>query len=96
MLEANLRACAPGSPALARFTELAALLTGRAGAEPLDGVRWIQALVAEFQLPGLGRYGLDAADLDRVAGHGLAASSMKANPVPLSRDELAAILAKAL
>jgi alcohol dehydrogenase class IV len=96
VLEANLRTCLPASPTLARFGELARLLTGQPDAGPLDGVRWVQALVAGFGLPGLGRYGLDAADLERVAERGLAASSMKANPVPLSREALVAILAKAL
>jgi alcohol dehydrogenase class IV len=96
VLEANLRACPPGAPALARFGELARLLTGQAEAVPLDGVRWVQRLVAGFRLPGLGHYGLDVADLERVAERGLAASSMKANPVPLSREALVAILAKAI
>jgi alcohol dehydrogenase class IV len=59
-------------------------------------LRWVQDLVAELQVPGLGRYGLSAADLDLVAERSLGASSMKANPVTFERAALVAILAKAM
>lgn len=95
VLEANLRSSGPGSPVWARFRELAGLLTGAPGADTEDGLRWVQELVAELQVPGLGSYGLAAADLDLIAERGLAASSMKANPVALDRAALAAILVKA-
>ena len=52
--------------------------------------------MTELQVPGLGRYGLSAADLDLIAERSLAASSMKANPVALDRAALVAILVKAL
>jgi len=93
VLEANLRA---GGPVCIRFRELAGLLTGDPGADALDGLRWVQDLVRELRVPGLGSFGLSAADLDLVAERGLAASSMKANPVTFDRAALAAILAKAM
>jgi len=93
VLEANLLRAQPAL--LGRFDELAGLLTGDPGASALDGVRWIQALAAELGVPGLGRYGLAAEDLEPVAEQALGASSMKANPVPLDRAALVAILALA-
>jgi len=93
VLEANLRS---GGPVCIRFRELAGLLTGDPGADALDGLRWVQDLVRELRVPGLGSFGLSAADLDLVAERGLAASSMKANPVTFDRAALAAILAKAM
>lgn len=96
VLEANLAACGPGHPSRVRFAELALLLTGDAGAGPEDGVRWVADLAGRLRIPRLSSYGLGPADLDLVAERGLAASSMKANPVPLDRAALTAILGKAL
>jgi alcohol dehydrogenase class IV len=96
VLEANLRASGPGSPVWVKFQELAGLLTGNPGADAQDGLRWVQDLVTELRVPGLGRYGLSAADLDLIAERGLAASSMKANPVTFDRAALVAILVKAM
>ena len=96
VLEANLRASGPGSPVRVRFRELAGLITGDPGADAQDGLRWVQDLVTDLRVPGLGRYGLSAADLDIIAVRGLAASSMKANPVTFNRSALVGILTKAM
>jgi len=96
VLAANLQAAGDHGPLLLRFRELARILTGDQAAEPADGVRWVQALVADLRIPGLGRHGLLPADLELVAERALEASSMKANPVPLDRAALVAILAQAL
>ena len=96
VLEANLRASGPGSPVWVKFRELAGLLTGDPGAHTQDGLRWVQDLVTELQVPGLGCYGLSATDLDLIAERSLVASSMKANPVTFDRAALVAILAKAM
>jgi alcohol dehydrogenase class IV len=99
VLEANLealRSCDPGHPALARFTELAHLLTGNPDAEAQDAVRWIQALVEDMQIPRLERYGLEASDLEVIAARAMTASSMQANPVRLDAGTLVRILTKAL
>jgi alcohol dehydrogenase class IV len=96
VLEANLRASEPGSPVWVKFRELAGLLTGDPGADTQDGLRWVHDLVTDLQVPGLRRYGLSAADLDLIAERGLAASSMKANPVTFNQAALVAILVKAM
>ena len=93
--EANVRALRsrePGSPALARYTEAARLLTGDADAALEDGVAWIRQTVALLGVPGLASLGLADADHGRVADAALAASSMAGNPVRLTRDEVLEIL----
>jgi alcohol dehydrogenase class IV len=96
VLEANLRAAAPDSPLRARFQQLARILTGEPEAEAADGVRWVRTLVEDLGIPGLGRYGLTAGDLELVAERGRTASSMKANPVPLDQAALVEVLTRAL
>lgn len=96
VLRANLAACPPGHPCRARFGELAGLLTGDRAAAPEDGVAWIADLVRRLGVAPLGRYGVGPEALEELAEHALAASSMKANPVPLERADLVEILARAL
>ena len=95
---ANVRALearAPHSPALARFQEVAILLTGQPAATADDAVAWLQALARDLAIPSLAAYGYRADDAATVVAAAKAASSMKANPLPLSEDELRAILAAA-
>jgi len=99
VIETNVRALqarAPDSPALARFDEVARILTGKNSARASDTVSWILDLCTEFGLPGLSTYGLTRADLPTVAAQAKKASSMKGNPVELHDDELVEILAKAM
>jgi alcohol dehydrogenase class IV len=95
---ANIRALlmrAPAHPALPRYAELARILTGepRAGIE--DGVEWLQGLRARLAIPGLGYYGFRRQDAPLLVAKAQAASSMKANPLPLTDGELHAILEEA-
>ena len=93
-LEVNLRALrarAPSHPALPRFQEVAALLTGRADTRAEDGITWVRELCQALGVPGLARYGLTEADVPRLVSRAKAASSMKANPLPLSDEELTEI-----
>jgi len=99
VLEANvarLRAGAAEGPALARFTDLARILTGNPEADAEDGVQWVKALVEDLQIPGLRQYGFSSADLESIAVRATKASSMQANPVRLGVDDLTTILGKAL
>ncbi|WP_434382015.1 iron-containing alcohol dehydrogenase [Melittangium boletus] len=94
-LEVNLRALrsrAPDHPSLARFEELAGLLTGRAGASAEDGITWVRELCAALRVPGLKHYGLTETDVPRLVLKARAASSMKANPLPLTDEELTEIV----
>jgi alcohol dehydrogenase class IV len=99
VVEANLHALrerAPGSPALARYARVAALLTGDAAAAPEDATVWLRALVTELAIPGLGIYGVGPAEVEELAEKAARASSMKANPVELTLGELATIVKAAL
>ena len=99
VMAANLRALrqrAPESAALSRYSEVARLLTGDTGATADDGVDWICKLVSDLQIPRLGKYGIREEHVADLAAKAANASSMKANPVALTPDELAETLRRAL
>ena len=99
VMHANLRALetrAPASPALDRFVHVARWLTGRPAAGAADGVEWIRDQVVRFEIPPLGEYGISAGDVPGLVEQASRASSMKANPIALTTDELSAILVEAL
>ena len=96
---ANVRALRerlPASRALARYQEVARVVTGRADALAEDGVEWLAALVEELAVPRLGTYGMRASDVGGVVEQAKRASSMQGNPVALSEEELAEALGAAL
>ena len=99
VMETNLAALQkrqPDAEALHRYETVARLLTGRENAVAADGVGWVRTLVTHFQIPPLRRYGLTPAHTPEIIEKAVNASSMKANPIVLTRDELADILARAL
>jgi len=101
VLDVNLRALrarAPAHPALPRFQELAALLTGARAADVTaeDGVAFVAALTRDLGVPGLGSHGMRAGDVAALVEKAKQASSMKGNPLPLTDDELTEIARRAL
>lgn len=56
----------------------------------------LAALIRWLGVPGLGRYNVRREDFDRVIEDGLAANSMKTNPVALGVEDLARVLEDAL
>jgi alcohol dehydrogenase class IV len=99
VIEANLKALRqrdPGSPVLARYDEVARLLTGDATAPAEASVRWLDELCADLHVHPLGDYGITAGDIPAIVEKSAAASSMKGNPILLTPGELAGILEKAL
>ena len=93
---AALRARAPQNPALERYTAIARLLTGRNEASAEDGIDWVRALCAELNVPPLRTWGITEADLPGVVEKATRASSMQANPLPLTGEELLQVAAAAL
>ncbi|MGB9458464.1 MAG: iron-containing alcohol dehydrogenase [Bryobacteraceae bacterium] len=91
-----LRRRAPESRALARYDEVARLLTGSPHATAADGIAWIAALCRRFEIPPLGAYGVTAADIPLLASRAAEANSMKANPIKLTREELEEIIGRAI
>jgi len=92
---AALRARAPQNPSLARYATIARLLTGRNEAGAEDGIAWVRSLSAELKVPALRAWGIAESDLPGVVERAARASSMKANPLPLTEEELQAVLAAA-
>ena len=93
---AALQVRQPDGPALARYAELARILTDKKDAAVEDGLRWVGALCDGLHVPGLAAYGVTHADFPVLAQKAEAASSMKANPIVLNPEELGEILARAL
>ena len=92
-----LCARAPRQPGPARYQEVARLLTGRSSAPANDGVEWVARLVSDLQIPKLGALRPDGATRRRIRpAKSKNASSMKANPIVLTRQELAAVVEGAI
>ncbi len=99
VMEANIQAArqrAATARISDRYSEIARLLTGDPSATAADGVRWVGALIAELGIPPLRTYGVTAEAIPSLVEKAAQASSMKANPLPLTTDELTAILQAAL
>lgn len=92
---AALRQRAPGHPALERYTAVARLLTGRKEAMAEDGIEWVRTLCQELNVPPLRTWGIAEADLPGVVEKAARASSMKANPLPLTAEELMTVITAA-
>jgi alcohol dehydrogenase class IV len=95
----NLRALKqrdPGSAALYRYDEVAYWLTGDQKAKAEDGVKWVRACAGDLKVPGLRNYGIAEGDFAELAAKAANASSLKANPVKLTAEELTEILRAAL
>ena len=99
VMAANIRALrsrAPQSPALARYAEIARWLTVRGDAPLEQGIEWVRSLVTALGIPRLSAYGLVAAQVAEIVTRAQQASSMKANPIALTFDELMTVLAEAI
>ena len=72
-----------------KFTQVDSLLGG-------DAISYLHALTARLHIPKLHHWDIADSDLNEIARKAAAASSMKANPVSLSHDELLVILRQAL
>ena len=93
---AALLAREPHIPMLARYDEISRLLTNRADAVAEDGVEWVRELTVALGVPSLAAHGVAPADVPVLVEKAAVASGTKANPIVLTRDELAEILARAL
>jgi len=91
-----LRRRAPGSSFLQRYDEVGRLVTGWPQANAQDGVDWVTGLCRALEIPTLRSYGVSEADVPGLVTRAAAASSMKANPIPLTPEELTEIVLRAL
>jgi len=98
VVEANiaaLQAREPLNPVLAKYTEVARLLTGNLDAEAQDAVEWLGGLCADLCIPGLANYGFRFDEIPLIVEKAAQASSMKGNPLKLTPAEMVAILERA-
>lgn len=91
-----LQARAPDSPALARYDQIAQIVTGQHTARAADGVMWVQQLGTELGLPSLSESGITVADIPAVVAQARRSSSMQGNPIMLTDAELTDILQHAI
>ena len=99
VMEANIKAMERHRPEhhlLARYREIAQILTGEKEATAADGLRWTRQLVEELKIPRLSIYGMEPEDFAEAVRKTQKASSFKVNPIVLDEMELTRILEEAL
>jgi alcohol dehydrogenase class IV len=99
VMEANLKAMnsrEPNHPAIARYDEVAEILTGNKNAAAFDGVQWVSDLVRDLNIPMLSVYGMTSARFSEAVDKTMKASSTKGNPIVLTEVEFREIMQKAL
>jgi alcohol dehydrogenase class IV len=99
VMDANINALEarqPEHPAIARYAEIAQILTGDKNATVLDGLEWVHNLVNMLNIPALAAYGMSKADFSEAVENTMKANSFKGNPIPLNRDDLLTILEQAI
>jgi alcohol dehydrogenase class IV len=92
---ANVRALrqrAPESEALRRYGEIAAILVEDRTASPEEAAAWLLRLIRQLGIPPLSKYGIAPAHWSGLAERAQRSSSMKANPIALSHEEIIQIL----
>jgi alcohol dehydrogenase class IV len=99
VIETNISALQmrePQSSALARYREIAQIVTGNTEAKPSDAINWVRNVCSRLKLPPLADYKITVADIPLLVEKAQAASSMKGNPIQLSEAEMVKILRQAL
>jgi len=87
---------APEHAALAKYAQLGALLTGRDAAGSREAMECVMGLCAALKIPGLEAIGVERTQLDTMVDRAAVASSMKGNPIQLTRQEMVEILLAAM
>ena len=99
VMSANIRALRERdeqSWALKRYYRIAQIFTGDGHATADAGVDWVRQLVTDLQIPRLGTYGIKPEHVAELVKKATQASSMKANPIMLTPEELSETLRLAL
>jgi alcohol dehydrogenase class IV len=76
-----------------RFKEIAQWVCGNKNAKIEDGVKWISELAKSMHIPGLSDFGISSADFPSIIEKAEHSSSMKGNPIELSKVDMERILA---
>jgi alcohol dehydrogenase class IV len=99
VMEMNVRALRhrmPESDALRRYDVLGLLLTNNSSAKADDAVQWIADLCRTLEVRTLGAFGVQEKQTQTIVERAQQASSMKANPIRLTPEELAEVLQAAM
>lgn len=75
-----------------KYKDIAEWVTGDPEADIDDGIRWIEQLARDLEIPGLREIGIRKDDFNRIIEKSTQASSMKKNPVILREKTLFKIL----
>ncbi len=86
----------PESEALARYRVVAQIVTGDGRAGIAQGEQWALDMCQRLEIPGLAAYGVTQSDFPAIVEKTAAASSTKANPIKLTREEMLEILERAV
>lgn len=81
---------------LRRYDTVAALLTGDSSAGAHRGVEWLHRTSEDLGVRPLSEFGVGPESIPAVIEQARRASSMKANPLPLTDEELSEILTRSL
>lgn len=98
VMKTNIRTLSskhPESPFLVRYREVAGMLTGDPAAGPENGTEWIEKLCEDLPLSSGDKPMIEKNLFPGLAAAAQRASSMKGNPVQLSKGELIHILEEA-
>jgi len=99
VIEVNIRALrerATNSDALIRYAKIAIIVTGSEKADGSDGVEWVRNLCHTLKVPRLQTFGISVTNVALLVEQAAKASSMKANPIVLTHEELTEILTRAI
>ena len=86
----------PGHPSIDRYAQVYEFLSGNKPSSPELLPEWLGDLVAQLNIPGLATHGVGEEHFPVLIQNARQASSMKANPVPLTDAELSEILKSSL
>ena len=82
--------------ALNRYYKIACLFTDNGRATADAGVEWVRQVIVDLQIPPLRTYGIQTKHVADIVTKAMNASSMKANPIALTPEELTETLRLAL
>jgi len=86
----------PDNDVLRRYDKVAQILTGNSKATAEEGIAWVGELCQELQIPKLGYYDFTPSDFPTLIDKASSASSMQANPITLTTEEMQEVLSLAL
>jgi alcohol dehydrogenase class IV len=95
-MNVNIAALRTAGAGLERYNKVARILTGNEHAQPEDGATWVAHLCQDLEIPSLRTYGVSPADVPVLVEKAASASSMKANSIALTHEQLEELITRAI